>query len=255
MPAGGSLTVCSVVAIATTVDLGRFGFTPTESRVYGALLRVGPATGYAVARAAQLARANAYGAMESLAARGFAARLPGRPARYVAAEPESVVARLDAEWKRDLARLTDALAALRQGGAAGTGWAVELLPDRQALMDSLASCARGAREEVLAVVGPWAADLYGDLEASGRSRITSRILSLGRPGPARAQVREVPADQIRAYWGGLPVAVVADRRRTVLGLAAGEVVNGIATAHPAVVPFVRHLLRRELATTSQPPVP
>jgi sugar-specific transcriptional regulator TrmB len=234
------------------MDLGRFGFTPTEGRVYAALLRVGPATGYAVARAARLARANAYGAMESLAGRGFAARLPGRPARYVAAEPETVVARLDAEWKRDLARLTDSLAALQHGGAAGAGWAVELLSDRHALMDSFASCTRGATDELLAVVGPWAADLYGDLEAGGRSRITSRILSLGTPAPARAQVREVPADEILAYWGGLPLAVVADRRRAVLGLASGEVANGIATAHPAVVPFVRHLLRRELATTSHP---
>src|SRR2546425_246043 len=39
------------------VDLRPFGFTPTESLVYAALLELGPSTGYAVARAARLARA------------------------------------------------------------------------------------------------------------------------------------------------------------------------------------------------------
>ncbi|NOT09276.1 MAG: TrmB family transcriptional regulator, partial [Gemmatimonadales bacterium] len=49
-----------------TLDLTTFGFTPTESLVYEVLLRGGPGTGYAIARAAGLARANAYGALEGL---------------------------------------------------------------------------------------------------------------------------------------------------------------------------------------------
>src|SRR2546421_230287 len=39
------------------VDLTPFGFTPTESQVYGALLRLGPSTGYAVAHATRVAPA------------------------------------------------------------------------------------------------------------------------------------------------------------------------------------------------------
>ena len=42
------------------LDLTRFGFTPTESLVYEVLLTGGPGTGYAIARSAGLARANAY---------------------------------------------------------------------------------------------------------------------------------------------------------------------------------------------------
>ena len=36
-------------------SLERFGFTPTESRVYEVLLKIGSATGYAVSKAAGLA--------------------------------------------------------------------------------------------------------------------------------------------------------------------------------------------------------
>ncbi|MGH9818242.1 MAG: helix-turn-helix domain-containing protein, partial [Candidatus Acidiferrales bacterium] len=44
----------------TYPDLTPFGFTPTESLMYATLLRLGPSTGYAVARRARIARANAY---------------------------------------------------------------------------------------------------------------------------------------------------------------------------------------------------
>ena len=64
------------------LDLTTFGFTPTESLVYSVLLRGGPGTGYAIARSAQLARANAYGALEGLVQKGAARVEEGRPKRY-----------------------------------------------------------------------------------------------------------------------------------------------------------------------------
>src|SRR2546429_583395 len=79
------------------IDLTPFGFTATESQVYGALLRLGPSTGYAVAHAARIARANTYGALEGLAGRAAAIRLPGRPARYRAVDPRALIAQLAAE--------------------------------------------------------------------------------------------------------------------------------------------------------------
>src|SRR5256885_7290500 len=63
-------------------DLMPFGFTATESMVYSTLLHLGPATGYAVARAARLARANAYGALDGLVTRGAATKAAGRAAPH-----------------------------------------------------------------------------------------------------------------------------------------------------------------------------
>src|SRR2546427_10783171 len=92
-----------------SLDLAPFGFTATESQAYATLLRLGPSTGYAVAHAARLARANTYGALEGLVARGAAARLPGRPARYRAADPPALLAQLAAREGAALARLRRAL--------------------------------------------------------------------------------------------------------------------------------------------------
>src|SRR6267154_2727391 len=61
------------------LDLRPFGFTPTESLVYATLLRLGPSTGYAVARGARLARANAYGALEGLGREVRGLSRPGDP--------------------------------------------------------------------------------------------------------------------------------------------------------------------------------
>src|SRR5256884_9018194 len=91
------------------IDLTPFGFTATESQVYGALLRLGPSTGYAVAHAARIARANTYGALEGLAGRAAAIRLPGRPARYRAVDPRELIAQLDAVQGQALDRLSQAL--------------------------------------------------------------------------------------------------------------------------------------------------
>src|SRR5262249_140916 len=78
------------------LNLTPFGFTPTESLVYGPLLRLGPATGSAGAGSARLARANAYGALEGLVSRGAATRTPPpeRPARYRPTDPQTLLAHL-----------------------------------------------------------------------------------------------------------------------------------------------------------------
>src|SRR5205809_547442 len=91
-------------------DLMPFGFAATESMVYSTLLRLGPATGYAVARAVRLARANAYGALDGLVSRGAAVRMPGRPTRYRPADPQALLAQITAAHGEALDRLSRALA-------------------------------------------------------------------------------------------------------------------------------------------------
>jgi sugar-specific transcriptional regulator TrmB len=234
------------------MDLERFGFTSTESRVYIALLRLSPATGYAVAREAGLARANTYGALETMASRGVVSRLPGRPARFVAEDPETLVGRLGRESQRDLDQLAQWLSAVERRRDAAAVPPVTLLPDRDTVLDRCIACARSAQQELLAVVGPWASELFPDLARGRRSRVAVKVLSLGSPAPGGAVVRPVPAPEIEAYWGGLPIAVVADRRLAVCAVASAAGAIGVATAHPALVPFVRHLLRRELASAATP---
>ena len=93
-----------------TLNLMPFGFTPTESLVYQVLLTTGPGTGYGIARAASLARANAYSALEGLVTKG-AARVEGtRPKRYRPEAPTALVARIASQHGQALDALRDHLA-------------------------------------------------------------------------------------------------------------------------------------------------
>jgi len=250
-----ALTPSYVVANATTMmDLQRFGFTVNEAKVYTALLGISPATGYAVAQSARLARANTYDALEALAARGAVARLPGRPARYAALDPDALVSRLRRDFSSGLDVLAQALGQIRRAESSSGTPAVEPIADRASLVARAADCVLETRAELLAVVGPWISEAFPAL-GSLRAGASAKVLSLGVPAPDGATVRQVPARDIEAYWGGLPVALVADRRRAVLGIVLGAGrATGIATEHPGVIPFVRHLLRRELASGSAPRV-
>jgi sugar-specific transcriptional regulator TrmB len=84
------------------IDLTSFGFTPTESQAYTALLSLGPSSGYAVARSLAIARANGYQALDGLVTKGAAIRLGAEtPRRYRAVQPRSLFAALlDAESRK-----------------------------------------------------------------------------------------------------------------------------------------------------------
>ena len=125
-----------------TIDLTPFGFTPTESAVYEVLLSQGPGTGYAIARSAGLARANAYSALEGLVAKGAARGDAGRPRRFRPEPPEALLARVTERQARALDRLTSSLAELT---APGTTTLVELDSARGTLQVLNRDIARATR--------------------------------------------------------------------------------------------------------------
>jgi sugar-specific transcriptional regulator TrmB len=77
-------------------------------------LDLGPSTGYAVAKAARVARANAYAALEGLARRGAARGTTGSPVLYRATDPETLLVRLAAEDAERLERLSRSLQGVRR---------------------------------------------------------------------------------------------------------------------------------------------
>ena len=229
--------------------LEEFGFTPTEAKAYLALLSIGPSTGYAVARELGIARANAYQALESLARRGAAQKSATQPVLFSAAGPAALSATLDRAFRRSLAELENELSSVPIAGARGRS-ELELITTADQLFARAAACADDASGELFAVTGPWAGPVNERLDASPSRRVVLRVVSLGDSGPAGSIARAIPEDELRSYWGGLPVAVVADRKRAVFGvLAGGQTASGVSTAAAGAVPFIRHLLRREVAGT------
>lgn len=217
----------------SAIDLTPFGFTATESQVYGALLRLGPSTGYAVAHATRVARANTYGALEGLVGRTAALRLPGRPARYRATDPAALIAQLAAQQGEALDRLSR----------------------------SLRDAADPTEPETRSVTGGRAvANLVMQLVARAERRaegvLAAELLRPTLPAWRRAKERaavdlrvagDVPAEAGVLVTGtaspDLPTVLLIDDTQVVVAVGSGDAAAGIWSSHPAVAALVRALIR------------
>lgn len=213
-------------------DLTPFGFTATESRLYGTLLHLGSATGYAVARAARLARANAYGALDGLVARGGATKTPGRPARYRPIDPAALVAKLAAQQGEAIERLSRALQDVRHTGEPETR-AVE---GTRALANVVLQVVARAEQRVAGVVG---AELFRATLPAWRRAAERTTLELRIAGSLPA---EAATFALATAPEAFPTLLLVDERQTVAatGDDAGRV--GIWSSHPAIAAIARAAL-------------
>ncbi len=215
------------------IDLTPFGFTATESQAYAALLRLGPSTGYAVAHAARVARANTYGALEGLVGRTAALRLPGRPARYRATDPAALIAQLAAQQGEALDRLSRSLRdatgpAEPETRSVTGGRAVANL-----IMQVVARAERRAE-------GVLSAELLRPTLPAWRRAKERAALELRVAGEAPAEAGPILSGTVA---GDLPTVLLIDDVQAVIVAGSGEAAAGMWSSHPAVAALVRAWLR------------
>ena len=220
------------------LDLTRFGFTPTESLIYEVLLTNGPGTGYALARAAGLARANAYSALEGLVAKGAARVEGGRPRHYRPEPPTSLIARISNDHGLALERLSADLEAI---AVPGTPTVVEIETGRAVLQLITHDVARAARS--VALVAP--PDAFPLLAPALR-----RPVSLGLPvelystSPVDLGFHPVEVIPEGHSWPGMPIISVVDDRSAILGSRQGSEIRGHWSTAPALVAAARLAVQR-----------
>jgi len=220
------------------IDLTDFGFTPTESLVYEVLLTGGPGTGYAIARNAGLARANAYSALEGLVAKGAARVDPGRPRRYRPETPATLVARISNTHGLALERLGRELETV---AVPTTPTLVEIESGRGVLQLIMHDVARATRS--VALLAP--PDAYPLLAPALRRPQGAGIpLLLASTAPVDLDFAAVEVVTDVADWPGMPVILVVDDRSAILAARQGTDVRGHWSTAPAFVAGARLALER-----------
>lgn len=218
------------------IDLTPFGFTPTESLVYATLLRLGPSTGYAVARGARLARANAYGALEGLVSRGAATRTPppGRPARYRPIDPQALLALLATRQGEALDRLGREVRDLSRPGEPVTR---EVAGSRAVanLVTQLVARAERSVEGVMALE-LWRPTLPAWRRAAERATLKVRARG-GVPPDAPSWLESAADDSPDA------TVLLIDDAQLVMTSGQGEAIAGLWTSHPLMVLLARRALQ------------
>ncbi|MGH7319487.1 MAG: TrmB family transcriptional regulator, partial [Candidatus Rokuibacteriota bacterium] len=199
--------------MAMALDLTPFGFTPTESLVYEILVTRGPGTGYAVARAAGLARANAYGALEGLVGKGAARADGGRPKRYRPEPPPLLLARIvDRQG-----RAVDDLALALSGIALPPSPTLTELTSLRGVSQVLSLEVARARTEVRLFL---TADAFPPLLPALRRAAGLPIrLELYADAPVPQPVVEIAVAEPGDQWPGRPLLAAIDDRLALVGAA------------------------------------
>lgn len=211
------------------LNLMPFGFTPTESLVYQVLLSTGPGTGYALARAAGLARANAYSALEGLVAKGAARAEGTRPKRYRPESPTALVARITTRHGQALDELRNHLAEI---SVPASPTVVEIESARGSLQLIAHDIGRAAAS--VRLLAP--ADAWPILAPSLRKAAGGGVaLDLRALEPVELPFAPVHQAHAGHPWPGQPLVSVVDGKSAVMAARAGAEVRGHWSTAPAFV--------------------
>jgi sugar-specific transcriptional regulator TrmB len=224
------------------LNLTHFGFTPTESLVYEVLLTGGPGTGYAIARSAGLARANAYSALEGLVAKGAARVDGGRPKRYRPETPAALIARISTDHGLALEQLSTDLEAVN---VPATPTLVEIQSGRAVLQLITHDVARAAVS--VALLAP--ADAFPLLAPALRRPYSAGLpLILCATSPVDLGFAVVEVVRGGRSWPGMPIICVVDDRSAVLASRQGNDVHGHWSTASAFVAGARLAIEQFRAT-------
>lgn len=201
------------------IDLTPFGFTPTESLIYEVLLRGGPGTGYTIARAAGLARANVYAALEGLVGKGAARVADGRPKQFRPEPPSTLLARLSDRQGEAMDQLSTALATL---AVPETPTLVELASSRGAVQLMGHEIARATERVELIAPPDGCLALAPQLRRAASVGVQLDIASTGAVPLGTITVATIPPGD----WPGEPVLLVVDARAALIGSRDGERFSG-----------------------------
>ncbi len=214
---------------AVTLDLTPFDFTPTESLVYGVLVTAGPGTGYAIARTAGLARANAYSALEGLVSKGAARVEGGRPKRYRPEPPPVLLSRIVDRQGRAMDELSQALSEISTPSSRTTIEVTSLRGVTQMLSLEIARARTSVRLFLPASAYP------GLAPALRRAAAVPVTLELSADGPVDQAPAPVDVHGSAERWPGPAMLAVIDRRLALVGTMSGDRVEGYWTTGPALV--------------------
>ena len=222
----------------SSIDLTSFGFTPTESLVYEVLLKHGPGTGYALARAAGLARANAYSALEGLVTKGAARVEGGRPRRYRPESPAGLIARISNNHGLALERLSREL----DGIAAPSDSSVVEINSGRAVLQLLSHDIARSTRAVELLAPP---DAFPLLAPALRRPLSAGVpVSLWSTGPVSADVGSEVAVIAEQPWPGMPIIAVIDDRSAIVGSRQGSEVQGYWSSAPSFIAAARLALEK-----------
>lgn len=232
--------------------LSSLGFSQYEARCYVGLLGLEPQTGYAVAKTTGVPQPKVYEALRKLVSRGAARQLSGEPVRFAARDPDALLDDLRASFDgklEDARRSTPDLADVAQPPSQED---VAGLTGRDAVLAAAEAVLHLATRRVyLSASANEITALSNDIAACAERGVDVVVLAFGRITlaiPGVRVFRHASTDgAVFRHHQARHVALVADSRDTVFGLAAdGRAWSGVHTSNMAVIAAVKGYIRHDI---------
>ena len=228
--------------------LGDLGFTEYEAKVYLALVRESPLTGYAVARASGVPRSKVYEVLGGMSGRGEVLVSHGEPVRYAPLPPPELIAsrRRQAE---------DALSAAAEGlerharGSGGSDLIWDITGRGEVLGRLREVIGRSERKVLLQVWQEDAPEVREELAAAAGRGVEVVVVAYGEPDYPFATVylHEPGPEQITFEYGGRWMILSIDARELVAGIVSlGGESRAAWSYHPGMVVPITEGIKHDL---------
>jgi len=215
--------------------LTQLGFTATDAKLYVALLKQHPATGYELASRAGVPRSAIYNVLSRLRDQGLVNAVQDKPAKYAPLPPARLFELLQARFTSNLDELQAAVGRLAVAEPEVTLWSIR---GYQTMLDQAKALIASSQHSVVASLWRREAKLLSPaLRVAGNSDRRVVLFSFN-PLPELPGDRfsyDIPETELERYWRH-KIILIADHTRVLVGNAdESEDNRAIVTDESALV--------------------
>ncbi len=225
-------------------ELTHIGFTEYEARVYLALLREHPATGYQISKLSGVPRSMAYESLARLASRGAVLKSSsGKTTTYRPLPPDVLLARLRDEHSARERMLSEGMEQLYHAKSEEALWSID---GHAAVLAYAANMIREASTEIMLVLPDRdVPDLEDDLRTAFDRGVRVRLVLTGEAEPGFGEIVHHPPRESELQELTDSLVIIADQRE-VLITGGGEVLRATVTTSTNLVLIARQFIWMEL---------
>lgn len=226
------------------LQLTHVGFTEYEARVYLALLREHPATGYQISKLSGVPRSMAYESLARLANRGAVLKSSGGKATtYRPLPPDVFLERLQDEHNARVHALGEGMERLYHEESEDALWSID---GHNAVLAYASKMVREAEAELMLVLPDRDVPVLGDaLRAAFDRDVQVRLVLTGEAEPGFGEVVHHPPRESELQQLTDSLVIIVDQREVLIAGGA-EVFSATVTTNTNLVLIARQFIWMEL---------
>lgn len=222
------------------------GLNTYEAKVYLALLKHHPATGYEVSKSANVPQARAYDTLKSLEAQKMVVATDGKPVTYIPVSPDEILNRFEKQYRGSIDYLRNALPSY----AVESIEPVHNLRGEDAIYNHAREMIESAQQTIF--IELWSDDahlLEKPLREAAQRGVSIHVVGYNNVGFDFCRVyQHALADTIETSLGGRWLILAVDALEGMVGSApvGASEPHALWTRNPAIVLVIKELIVHDI---------